>query len=65
MFLQIKEWFLDSNTRNFIIGFVSICLVYYISRGEDHNEKIHRLFKSVLVVIFVVVVFALLYGFSK
>lgn len=65
MLEQIKSFVLDPDTRNFVLGVLAVGLVYYIVKGVDSTEKFHRLFKSVLVVVFVVVVFALLYGFSK
>lgn len=65
MLIQLKDWFLDSNIRNFVIGIVSLGLLYYIYRGQDHHEKTHRLFKSVLSVIFLIVLYAMFYGFLK
>lgn len=61
----IQSWIKDSNTRNFIMGVAGVGLLYYIYRGHDGHERIHRFFKATLILIFIAVVSALLYGFLK
>ena len=53
-----KEFFQDSNNRNFAIGLLMLFVFFYIASGESAQEKQQRFFKVLLVAVF----FGFLYG---
>lgn len=62
---QIKEWAMDPNIRNFAVSLLVIGMVCYISKGEGHHEKLHRVLIGALVLVVTAFILAVIYGFSK
>ncbi len=60
----MKEFFQDSNNRNFALALLFLFVFFYVASGEGAEEKQQRFFKLLLIAVFLGFLYGL-YFFIK